>query len=138
MKYKCPICKTEQNYKGVCYNCNENFLEYRAYAEKDEWILSKLNYTYFEYGELVKDKKDTYEKVKKHYENLEKHRRYTKGEVILTFDELLKQKIVWLGGSPKPISFILSMQLNTVKNMLGRQVYYCVEKKSGQSINEYE
>lgn len=100
MKYKCPICKIEQNHKGVCFNCNENFLEYRAYAEKDEWILSKLNYTYSEYGELVKDKKDTCEKVKKHYDNLEKHRKYIKGEKIFTFDELLKQKIVWLGESP--------------------------------------
>ena len=25
MKYKCPICKTEQKYRGVCCNCNENF-----------------------------------------------------------------------------------------------------------------
>ena len=21
MKFKCPICKTEKSYKGVCYNC---------------------------------------------------------------------------------------------------------------------
>lgn len=130
MKHKCPICKTEQKYRGVCFNCDVSYNQYKAYAEKDEWILSKLNCTYSEYGELVKDKKDTYEKVKKHYENLEKHRRYTKGDHIRTFEELLKQEIVWLGSSPKPIAFILSMQLNTVKNMLTRkQLCYCVEKQ---------
>lgn len=27
------------------------------------------------------------------------------------------------------------MQLNTVKNMLGRQLYYCVEKNRGQFMS---
>jgi len=130
MKYKCPICKSEQEYRGVCFNCDVSYNQYKAYLEKDQWILDRLNLNYAEYEELVKEDKPIYEKVQKYYDKLEKNRKYIKGNHICTFEELLKQEIVWLGGGPKPIAFILSMQLNTIKNMLIRkQLCYCIKKQ---------
>lgn len=36
-KWKCPICKTERSYKGVCYTCQiTRKLEYQDYLEKLE------------------------------------------------------------------------------------------------------
>ena len=35
--WKCPICKTERTYKGVCYNCQiTRKLEYQDHLEKLE------------------------------------------------------------------------------------------------------
>lgn len=129
MKYKCPICETAQKYKGVCYDCNLSYKKYKSYVDKDQWIMDRLDVTYSEYGQLVQEYKDTYEKTKNHYDKLEKNRKYTKGNYISTFEELLKQEIVWWYTSPKPIGFILSMQLNTVKSLLiGKKLCYCIEK----------
>jgi hypothetical protein len=37
MAWKCPICKTERAYKGVCYNCQTTRkLEYQDHLEKLE------------------------------------------------------------------------------------------------------
>ena len=60
------------------------------------------------------------EAIKKHEAYLESKRKYTIGEPITSFDELLSQEFVMFHGKPKHIGFIKSMQLRTVENSINR------------------
>lgn len=120
MIYKCPICKTESSFKGICFDCNYKHSLYRGVVvNKDNWLIKRLSINEIEDAKLYKS---IYEKVKTHFEKLESKRKYTQGDVIKTFDELLDQKLVYmsigLGTKITTISFVISMQLNTVNHYL--------------------
>lgn len=126
-KYKCPICKIESVFKGVCPDCNEMYTIYKkAFVEKDIWFIERISSR-----QLVAARrcKDIYEKAHKHYQKLEKRRKYTPGECIRTFEELLSQEFVCMYKKPKHISFIKSMQVKVVHDLLSAGQFSLAIKK---------
>jgi len=76
------------------------------------------------------------EKLKKYYEGLEKRRKYAKGELIHSFDELLKQKFVYVHGKIYHIGWVKSWQINMAENYLKRnEVYQAIKKSSPNSVD---
>lgn len=116
MNYKCPICGMKENHSGVCYLCD---LEYKYYKsiiiEKDMWFIDKLTKKQLD---NIPTYKETYEKVKKHYDKLESKRKYYKGDVITTLDELLEQKFVYWWDRIKHINVVKSLQFRMVLSLL--------------------
>lgn len=116
MNYKCPICGMEENYSGVCYLCDLQYKYYKSViVDKDMWLIDKLTK---EQLDNIPPYKETYEKVKKHYDKLESKRKYYKGDVITTLDELLEQKFVYWWDRIKHINVVKSLQFRMVLSLL--------------------
>jgi len=128
-KYKCPICKEESKYKGICFKCENKYNYYNYYAILKNEITNDLEYSYKE----ILSFKDVYEKVKKHIEKLEKNRKYHKGEQIKNLDELLKQQYVYFFSSIRHIEVIKSLQLRFVLNALEINIFHFAIKKENDN-----
>lgn len=71
------------------------------------------------------------EKRKKHQEYLQKKRKFEKGEVITSVEDLLKQEWVMLGESTRHIEVLKSMPLRVVLMFLnGNKIYKAMRKES--------
>lgn len=88
-----------------------------------------------------KEKENTYDrfctkcsedeiKLRKYNDNLEKRRRYTKGEVIHSFDELLEQELIYVSSKIYHIGWVKSWKINMTENYLKRNIVYKAIKKS--------
>ena len=84
-------------------------------VDKDMWLIDKLTK---EQLDNIPPYKETYEKVKKHYDKLESKRKYYKGDVITTLDELLEQKFVYWWDRIKHINVVKSLQFRMVLSLL--------------------
>lgn len=82
------------------------------------------------YDKFCNDCSNDKEKLKKYYENLEKRRKYTKGESIHSFDELLEQKFVYVNGKIYHIGWVKSWQIQMADCYLKRNLVYKAIKKS--------
>ena len=69
------------------------------------------------------------DKLKKYYDNLEKRRKYIKGEVITSFDELLKQEFIYFHDKIYHNGWIKSWQFNMIINQLNKGCLYKAIKK---------
>jgi len=70
------------------------------------------------------------EKIKKYYEKLEKRRKYTKGELITNFDELLKQEFIYVHGKIYHIGWVKSWRIQMAETYLIRnEVHKAVKKQ---------
>lgn len=134
MNYKCPICGMKENHSGVCYLCD---LEYKYYKsiiiEKDMWFIDKLTKKQLD---NIPTYKETYEKVKKHYDKLESKRKYYKGDVITTLDELLEQKFVYWWDRIKHINVVKSLQFRMVLSLLEDKRFSKAIKKEDNNDNK--
>lgn len=83
-----------------------------------------------ENGEITEKEYD--ELYAKHEAELEKRRKYKRGEPIHTFDELLevldKDGLVWMFGRPKTSAFVVSQQFNTIIHLLNGGIFRAVKK----------
>lgn len=68
----------------------------------------------------------------KHEVELEKRRKYKRGEPIHSFDELFealdKDGLVWMFGRPKTSAFVVSQQFNTIIHLLNDGIFRVVKK----------
>lgn len=81
------------------------------------------------YGKFCIECSEDENKLKKYYDNLEKRRKYTKGESIHSLDELLKQEFVYWHDKIYHIGWVKSWQLNFVQNQLNRKTIQKAIKK---------
>lgn len=98
----CIICrkKTEETYNKICASC-----------------LAKYSETYLQKRE------------QKYYQKLKDKRKYEKGEPILSFDELLKQDLVYMYGRPMTKGVVLSQQFRVIVMLMQRNGLSYVVKK---------
>lgn len=60
-------------------------------------------------------KAEMLDKLKKHEEKLEKKRKYKKGDIVTSFEELLSCEFVYMyGDKPKHRSFVISQTFRTI------------------------
>ena len=73
---------------------------------------------------------DDEDKIKKYYEGLEKRRKYTQGELIHSFDELLEQEFIYVHGKIYHMGWVKSWRVRMAEDYLKRNVVYKAIKKS--------
>lgn len=92
----------------------------RSNYEYKQWKLLRMGLiTYEEYLDLLK----------KHEAKLEKRRKYRKGELITSLDELVKQDLVYHNNKTEASGWFMSYQLSYINNEIKRNRIYKVVKK---------
>ncbi len=96
--------------KNKCRICKKEFEnEYRIHFCEDCWTDS--------------------EKMKEYYENLEKKRKYKKGELITSLDVLAEQEFIYLGNVIYHKGWFQNWSLIRVRTLLRNKLLYKAIKK---------
>lgn len=73
-------------------------------------------------------------KLSEHFKNLEKERKYKKGEKITSLDELMKQEFVYWNNKITHKGWFMSWMLRMADNAIKNGIIYKAIKKEGEEI----